>query len=902
MFYSSPFSDGLSEVYMDLVLPGGWRLELGNDGNSGPPWWLLGLLAALVLTLLARTERRCVSFRVGWLLTLVRLLVAGLLAVLVAEPVLTHSGTVEVPGRVIVAVDVSQSMDTSDPDRTRSEEEYLARILGLDDSTTVRTLSRREIARRLLVEPNGPLRRLARDHTLEFWTFAGSTSMVTAAGLMAQLGEDTIERESGFDLAASDWRPILAEAARNQPGSSRQKPPVVALVLVTDGRFQSARQTKGTVLSARVNEADLLQELRSTKVPVYPLMIGSTIPPNDLAVAEIRVPEWVFQDDVALVEAVLKLDGQPGQDVTVTLDSGSRQWRRNLKIADQQKSPSPASRTVVRFGVPMDRPGPTTVKVSVAVAGEGRRDKGSTDRDIRADNNSREATVQVSAEKTRVLLIESEPRWEFRYLRNALLRDPHVEVEAVVFHHPSLEPNTRESPGLETQALAYQTHLPVRNQRGTGGEADPLDSFDALVLGDVAVADLPLDFGARLERFVADRGGSLIISAGNRHWRELADSTRNKDWSSSFASLMPVHLIRPVPIGNIPANKTRPSLPPGHLLQPTSAALNAAAAWPMFTLDSTQFEGQGLAELFERPLSRQTGAGTAMADSAEIWSSLPRLPWVLLGQSKPGAQELATIEAGTTGKETVMAAQPYGFGRVFWIGTEGTWRWRYRVGDQHHHRFWGQLIRWAAGSHGLTAGNARIRFGPVPSRIHKGQTVHIQARIHDRAISLPSEPVLAARLVPLNSDSRKTSSILVPLHPSSDQPRVFVGDVSAPEVGLYRMQLEAPGLSQSLGLDDTGKLGPEPACRLEVLPDSTSERIDLTTSRSDLERLSIATGTQVFTESEVNHLVDTLNPLARTFSVGRTRRWALGTNIGSLLVIVGILTLEWITRRKLGLG
>jgi hypothetical protein len=422
-----------------------------------------------------------------------------------------------------------------------------------------------------------------------------------------------------------------------------------------------------------------------------------------------------------------------------------------------------------------------------------------------------------------------------------------------------------------------------------------------VVLGDVAATDLPPNFGIWLERFVADRGGALIISAGHQHWGELADRTRNRQWASSFTSLLPVHSVRPVPVGEDQSDTTKPGLPSGHLLKPTAAALNAATAWPMFALDSSRIGPQGPAESFNRPLSEYRIDGKAKADGPEIWSALPHLPWVLAGQCKAGAEALATIDAGTPDKETVMAAQPYGLGRVFWIGTEGTWRWRYRVGDQYHHRFWGQLVRWAAGSRGLTAGNGRVRFGPVQSRIHEGQIVRIQARIHEGAVSLPAEPLLTARLFPIKTDERKNGSIMVPLYPKPGQPRLFEGDVRAPEVGSYQVLLEGPGRSQSLGFNDSGKQGPGPSCRLEVVPDPTPERLDLATSRSDLERLAIATGSQVFTESEVDRLVDTLRPLARTFPVPRTHRWFLGMDTGSLFAIVGFLTLEWIARRRLGL-
>jgi len=44
------------------------------------------------------------------------------------------------------------------------------------------------------------------------------------------------------------------------------------------------------------------------------------------------------------------------------------------------------------------------------------------------DNNRMTAPISIREEKLRVLVVESYPRWEYRYLRNALSRDPGVDV------------------------------------------------------------------------------------------------------------------------------------------------------------------------------------------------------------------------------------------------------------------------------------------------------------------------------------------------------------------------------------------------------------------------------------------------------------------------------------------
>ena len=66
-----------------------------------------------------------------------------------------------------------------------------------------------------------------------------------------------------------------------------------------------------------------------------------------------------------------------------------------------------------------------------------------------ADNNEQAAPIVIREEQLKVLVVESYPRWEYRYLRNALSRDPGVEVSCLLFH-PGLEKVGGGSAGLHS--------------------------------------------------------------------------------------------------------------------------------------------------------------------------------------------------------------------------------------------------------------------------------------------------------------------------------------------------------------------------------------------------------------------------------------------------------------------
>ena len=73
----------------------------------------------------------------------------------------------------------------------------------------------------------------------------------------------------------------------------------------------------------------------------------------------------------------------------------------------------------------------------------------------------------------------------------------------------------------DSGGFAFRTGLAQPSPGEGEGEDDPLSQYDAVVLGDVAPDDVAPGFWKRLERFVAERGGTLIVSPGPGHWSDL---------------------------------------------------------------------------------------------------------------------------------------------------------------------------------------------------------------------------------------------------------------------------------------------------------------------------------------------------------------------------------------------
>ena len=685
---------------MGLDLAGGRRLLLAG-GGAGWFWLAAGSVALVLLLVLYREERRLVSRRAGLGLLGLRVLAALVLVLALFEPIAARTYRETVKGRVLLAVDVSESMATPDANRSAEDARRLAEALRLSPGTALAAMPRREVARRLIDGPDAPLAPVARDHTIEALAFARDA----ATGPLGTIAEalKTPSRPDDPASLVTDWLPTLAEALKESSSSA----PVLGVVLVTDGR----RNAPG-------DPAPLIDRLSARGVPIYPVLVGATVPPRDAAVAALKAPEGVYKGDVATVEATLKLDGYAGREIVVTLERpGASPLRQTVQ------APEGGARPTVSFRVPMDETG--TVPLTVAVAPQ--------EGDVRPDNDKRSVSVQVADDKAKVLLVEDEARWEFRYLRNALTRDPRVTIETVVFRQPVPASGS-------TEDYTYPRALPEQPVAATG-MPDPLGGFDAIVIGDVDPAHVSAEVWTRLESYVSERGGTLVISPGPRFWPGLqgANETARK--------LLPV--LDPVLVAVDPqaTDPAHPSLPPGVSLVPTPSAFADAGAWPMLQFASEPEQNRA------------------------VWSGLPWLPWLLAGKAKPGASVLA---AARDESAAVIAAQPYGLGKVLWLGTDGTWRWRYRIGDAYHHRFWGQVVRWAA-SGKLSAGNAYVRFGPVRPRVAAGEGVKIQARISEGVPGVTPDLLIAARIGRSGAKPGEDAVAVTPPPPPPPPPRPVAG-------------------------------------------------------------------------------------------------------------------------------
>ncbi|MFM8252926.1 MAG: hypothetical protein ACKOBW_15125 [Planctomycetota bacterium] len=345
------------------------------------------------------------------------------------------------------------------------------------------------------------------------------------------------------------------------------------------------------------------------------------------------------------------------------------------------------------------------------------------------DNNELTAPIAIRQEKLQVLVVESYPRWEYRYLRNALSRDPGVEVSCLLFH-----------PGLSKVGGGNKDYIPKFPEG-----LDDLSRYDVVFLGDVGTDanQLTVEQCRLLKGLVEHQASGLVFMPG---WQGRQLSLMD----TALAELYPVVLDEGQPEG-------WGSRTPGH------------------------FE---LTETGRRSLL--TKLADTQDDNLEVWEDLPGFQWYApVVRAKAGTEVLSVHKDMTNefGRLPLLVTRTFGAGKVLFMGTDGAWRWRKGVEDKYHYRFWGQVVRWMAYQRNMAKGETmRLYYSPDQPQVR--QTVALHANVMDRG----GEPLTQGEVTAkVTAPSGKTE--LVRLTSTGDEWGVFNGSYTTAEPGKHDVLL-----------------------------------------------------------------------------------------------------------------
>ena len=718
-----------------------------------------------------------------------RLLAIYALVLVLSQPTYRRNLSESVRPNVVLMVDTSQSMAVPDPKLPLARARKEAEGTGMDAGEVGR-MTRLERVNALLNEAK-ILPVLSKKYNVHLYSFAGKSDAFA-------LPADPKKRAAyQFNL-----KPDAKGGDSTQIGGALHRPledlagqPIAGALLLSDGGNNLGEDP---ILSA--------DGARQARMQVSAIGIGDPTKTKDVALLSVLADDVVRTNNTVSVYAALSHRGYAGKTVTVTLQrNGDVIDRQTVRLGrDEQKQE-------VRFNYVPTRAGRFFYTVSVSgLPGE-----------VTLANNKRSFPQVVISKKLKVLYVENEPRYEYRYLNKAILRDKSLDFACLLLN--AAEPS--------------EGNIEIRE---FPPDEKTLFDYDIVVLGDVprsAFTDVQIE---AMRRFVEDRGGSMLIIAGEEHMPQ--------DYAGT-----PLEAVMPVVIG--------PSPDPLRSEEP--------------------FQWQRTPEGKRSPIMQLEDNS---ADNDAAWDSLRGMLWAAgVPRAKPGATVLAVhpTRRNADGPYPLVAVQPFGSGKCFIELVDSTWVWRWRVGDRYFYRYWGQVFRTLTPKE--IPGNSRfVQLNADRSNYRLGEKVSLSARLLNQYYRPIKAENATATLTYQNGTKQK-----VVLQPAPGTPGLFTAETTPDRVGRYDVSLVSPA-------------NPNAKATAAFIVESLAlEKQKPELDEPTLKKIASSGGGKYYQPNEILQWAKSLPDNGLTVnSETETEiwdRWPL------LLLFLTPLALEWLLRKRTGL-
>jgi uncharacterized membrane protein len=477
------------------------------------------------------------------------------------------------------------------------------------------------------------------------------------------------------DLKSGDRATRLADSMKEIVAESGALP-IGAVVLLSDG----AENSGGIDL-------ETIQEIRRHQIPVHTIGVGREKLVKDIEISDAQIPAKALQDSRLSAVISFRQYGYAGQKGKLTLrESGKVLAAQDITF--KQDGVQQTESALFNAGTP----GAKNLELSIEpLAGE-----------ENTLNNKVTRVFDVSSGKPRILYVEGEPRWEYKFIRRAMEEDNTMELVTLL---------------RTTQNKFYRQGIknPQELENGFPNTFEELFQYHAIVLGTVEAAWFTPNQQELIHRFVDKRGGGLILLAGRA---SFSDGGYARE---PFAGMLPV---------------TLPERKGTFHRDPATAELTAAGR------DSL------ICRIEENP-----------DRNLERWKKLPYIVgYQELGTPKPGALVLAEMNAG--GKRLpLLITQNYGRGRVAAFAGAGTWRWQMLqpLEDKSHEVYWQQFLRWS-----VTGTPTPVQASLSKSMLADESKIRFRAEARDKSYSPAGDANVVARIIGPNGAGSEVVMTPVP--------------------------------------------------------------------------------------------------------------------------------------------
>jgi hypothetical protein len=650
-----------------------------------------------------------------------------------------------------------------------------------------------------------------------------------AEPVLARIGEKRGVLTLGFDAGVFDV-PADVDALREPEGERT----LLGQSLEQALRRTASRPLAGVVLLSDGRSADAvsratLRQLEARGVPVFPIALGSASDLADVAIAGAEAPGAAFAGDYVPVRVRLDRRGGAGtasrgevrlinEDTGETLDRRTFDTTSDAWEVTLSTRPGRAGR--LRAGVRVDLETP----------------------DLTADNNAATVLVDVVDQPIRVAYFDGYPRWEYRYLKNLLVREASIRSSVLLLASDRryIQEGTDPLPAVPRTAAEWNT-------------------IDVVVLGDLRPALFSEEQLRQVRALVAERGAGLL-------WIGGPGATPDAWRATPLADLLPFTM------------STNPE--------------EGVQAWPgpVVMRPAPGAERYGVLRLAD---DRERGWPAELSDPALGWTRLHYAQRFPLASVKPTAEVLATAhpvrEPEGPGTPLIMTMR-YGAGRVVYVGTDETWRFRYARGETLPERVWIPLVRLLA-RESLGRSGRPVTLAASPERAGRGDVVTLTLRLLDQAMIDRRPASVLVRVTPQHEGGRPIEIVLRPDGGGDDGlgSGVFTATWLPPDAGTYVVE---PIDAMFAGLDVRSQV--------EVVPPDDEMRHPQA-DHAFLQALARDTGGVVLDPTRLEALEDLLpNREVRVQGVPEVE--TLWDKPFVWVVFMLLVTLEWMGRRLIKLS
>ncbi len=729
---------------------------VGLDWHHPLPLWLILLVIVPGFTALVwflyRRERKDVGAGAKMLLTGLRTAILLLVFLMLLGPVLTVEIMKKRKSYILVLVDDSMSMKKADTPTRTDQKLALAKVAGIiqgeakdltpEQEAALKQLTRADLVRKVLEDPEKQiLDNIEAKLNVAYFTFS--------KGARALEGRDKFfEQYQPINLVGAET--ALGDSIRGALAMYKGQL-VVAVVVFSDGKNNFGTEPE-----------KVAKQLGQRHIPIYTVLAGIPQTERNLALIELEAQQAVLVKDGLRIRYGIKNQGYEQLETSLNLHVYRikdliKELPQDPKDIEQYIQESTAETPVA---IKIDAPGKVTGDLTWISREPGEyllilRVPPRADERTELDNTLVHR-VRVADDKIKVLYVDHPPRYEYRFLKSALVRDQKILVHCLLTSadegFPQEHSQGAQDPDFKEPLKEFPKQL------------KDLLKYDVIVIGDVD----PNKLGGRetwenIEKFVANFGGGVVfISGGMNNPRAFKDTPLER-----LLPVIPEELGRDVDVVYDKEFGYRLTDEARDAREGKSGGGHPIVMFPIHGNDFNK-----VVETWEDRDGKRDG--------------LPGLRWFQRVQKvKPGAKvlvEVTGVQSNDAKKPPLFVTMHYGDGRIFWSGTDETYLWRYLAGDSPwFYPFWQQAMYWTRFGKLLGAKRFRLRLDRHDRRYMTGDPVTFFATAFDKNFEALQDQELEIFVEPPTGQRMP-----VKLLKDKERHGYYEGTFKPSEVGMYR--------------------------------------------------------------------------------------------------------------------